>query len=77
MIKNNSSRQNLAEIIDYACNDSGIYLVNTREEVYSTCINSTNKTNDISMNDDDKFSINIMHNFYCQIAMKMYLQQKT
>ena len=40
-----------------------------------TFICSTNETNDISMNDDDNFSINIMHHFYRQITMIMYLQE--
>ena len=27
------------------------------------------------MNDDDNFPINIMHHFYNQISMKMYLRE--
>ena len=57
------------------CYYSGINLVNTEEEVDFTCINYTNETNDISMNDDEKFSINIMHYFYSQMSIKMYLQE--
>ena len=37
-------------------------LVNTEEDVYFTYIHHKNETNDISMNEDDNFSINIMHN---------------
>ena len=40
-----------------------------------TCIHSRNETNEISKNDDEKFSINIMHHFYRQITIKTYLQE--
>ena len=38
-----------------------------------TSIHYINATNDISMNDGDKLSINIMHHFYHQRIMNMYL----
>ena len=47
-----SSHQNPAEIIDHAYDGSGINLENTEKEVDLTCIRYTNKTNDISKNDD-------------------------
>ena len=53
--------ENTAEIIDHACGDSGINLVNTEEEVYVPCINHTNETNDISNNNDVECFIYIMH----------------
>ena len=40
-----------------------------------TCIDSRIETDDISNNDDDIFSINIMHHFYRQIPVNMYLQE--
>ena len=50
-----SSYQNSAEIIDYTLDDNGINLVNTKEELYVTSIHYINETNEISMNDDDKY----------------------
>ena len=63
-----------AEIIDHACDDSGINLVNIEEEVDVTCIHSTNETNNISMNDDVISTMNIMH-FYRKITTRMYPQE--
>ena len=55
------SNQNSAETIGYACDDSVINLVKTEElEVDFTCIDSTNKTNDIYMHDDG----NYFHKYY-------------
>ena len=67
-----SSQLNSAEIFDHECDESGINLVNTEEELDFTCIHSTNETNNISKNDVGNFYINIMHNFYQQILRKMY-----
>ena len=47
-------------MIDHACDDNGINLVNTEEESYVTCINTINETNDISMNDDQEH----IHKYY-------------
>ena len=59
-----SSHKNSADIINHACDDSGINVVNTEEEVDFTCIHSNDENNGISMNDDDNLPINIMHHFY-------------
>ena len=50
-------------MIDHACDYSGINLVNTKEEVYFTCIHSTNETHNISMNYDDP------HKYYAQFLL--------
>ena len=67
------SHQNSAEMIDHACDDSGINLVNTEEEVDPTCIHSTNVNNYTSMNSDD-ISHKYYAQFYRQITMRMYPQ---
>ena len=66
-----SYHQNSEKIIDRLCYNSGINLVNTEEEVNFVCIYSKNETNYISMNDEDNFSINIMHHYYHQISINM------
>ena len=50
-----SSHQNSKEIIEHACDNNGINLVNTQEEAGVTCIHAINETNDISVNDDDNY----------------------
>ena len=54
---------NSAEIIDHTCDYNGINLINTEEEVDATSIYSINETNEISMNDDENLSINIINHF--------------
>ena len=51
---------NPVEIIDHACDESGINLLNSQKKVDFTCIHSSNETNKISMNDDK----NYIHKYY-------------
>ena len=55
-----SYHHNSAWVTDHACDDSGINLINTEEEVYFTCIHYRNETNDRNNNNDD----NILHKYY-------------
>ena len=55
-----SSNQNPAEIIDHACDDNIINLVNIEEEADVAYIHAINETNDIYMNDDG----NYIHKYY-------------
>ena len=68
-----ASTQNSTGVIDHMCDYNGIHLLNTGEEADVTSIEPINVTNNITMNDDENLSINIMHHFYHQIIMKMYL----
>ena len=46
--EDNSYHKISSEITDHACDDIGLNLDNTEEEVNVTCIHSTNETNNIS-----------------------------
>ena len=65
MDNNNSSEEiayhhNSIGIIYHTCDDNGINLLNTEEEVDVISIQSINGINDIAMNNDEKF----IHKYY-------------
>ena len=55
-----SCHQKPAEVIDYIYNDNVNIVLNIEEEKDITSIHYINKTNDMSMNDDDNF----IHEYY-------------
>ena len=62
------SHQNSTGVIYHTCDDNGINLLNTEEEVDVTYINSINETYDISMKDDDNFT---HHYYYAKFLSSM------
>ena len=56
----NSYHQSSSEIIYHACDDSDINLDRNKEDADVTYINSLNKTNKISKNDD----VNVFYEYY-------------
>ena len=50
-----SSHKNSAEMIDHKLDDNGINLVNIEEEADVISTHSMNETNNIYMNDDEKY----------------------
>ena len=59
--------------MDLTCDDNGNNVLNIEQEADITSIHSINEANGISMNDNENLSINIMHHFYHQRILKMYL----
>ena len=55
-----ASHNNSTGVIDHTCNYNGIDLINTEEEADVTSIQSMNRTNDISINEDEIF----IHKYY-------------
>ena len=47
-------------MIDHTCDNNGINLLNTEEDVDITSVQSINGNNDISMNNDENF----IHKYY-------------
>ena len=68
-----SSRQDLSEIIDNTQDDNGINSFNREEKEDVTYSHYINEINHLSMNDENIISINIMHHFYHQITLNIYL----
>ena len=74
IIEEISYHQTSLEILYHTCDDSGINLANTEEEVDAICTNSTNENNNISKNDDANFFHKYYALFYHKITMNLYLQ---
>ena len=55
-----ASHKNSIGVIDHICDDNGINLLNTEEEVDFTSIQSINGNNDIYMNEYE----NIIHKYH-------------
>ena len=52
-------------MIDHACDENGINLLNKEEEEDATLIHYINATNDTSINDDDNF----IHKYYAPLFL--------